>query len=401
MPLVASVQTIGNSCAKTTADQPDFQITTYSRHPSSRPRRNVAVVASLGIHASILVWLSSLFLEIHEPPSYPHLICESNQENALEGSSPAPDPLASELAVLDSHSTASAQVELNQTSILTPDDALAAQRPKAAIHTHHEEIGQIIAEIPRRMNLAGRHAPQRQQLVAHHGGNPVSEAAVDRGLQWIATQQHSDGRWTFRLDARSPIANPGTDPSTTAATSLALLPLLGAGHTHRQGNFQSTVTRGLKYLTSRMIETRHGGDFQEGTMYGQALSAITLSEAYAMSRDETLRPSAQAAVDFICSAQHTAGGWRYRPGEPGDTTVTGWQFMAIQSARMAGLRIEPRAIQLSMRYLDSVQSDEGAKYGYRALKPAPTQTATAVGLLCRMYGGWMRSTPAVDRGSST
>ena len=73
-------------------------------------------------------------------------------------------------------------------------------------------------------------------------------------------------------------------------------------------------------------------------MYAQGIAAIALCEAYAMSRDESLQSAAQLAIDFICHAQHEAGGWRYFPGQPGDTTVLGWQLMALKSD-MAGLDV--------------------------------------------------------------
>ena len=65
-------------------------------------------------------------------------------------------------------------------------------------------------------------------------------------------------------------------------------------------------------------------------MYAHGQGAIVLCEAYAMTGDEMLREPAQRAIDFIVEAQHPAGGWRYRPGEPGDTSVLGWQVMALR-----------------------------------------------------------------------
>ncbi len=74
-------------------------------------------------------------------------------------------------------------------------------------------------------------------------------------------------------------------------------------------------------------------------MYAQGIATLALCEAYAMTGDDTLRPFAQKAVDFIVYAQNpNTGGWRYFPGQPGDTTVLGWQLMALRSARMAKRR---------------------------------------------------------------
>ncbi|NLE37786.1 MAG: hypothetical protein GX621_07160, partial [Pirellulaceae bacterium] len=191
--------------------------------------------------------------------------------------------------------------------------------------------------------LDGRRPGRRAQLAADRGGTPESEAAVERGLRWLAAQQHKDGSWTFyhpKDMTRRPYADPGTETSTTAATAMALLPFLGAGQTHVAGEYQETVARGLYYLNNRANMTPHGADLQEGTMYAQGLGAIALCEAYGLTRDETLKGLAARAVEFIVYAQDkNGGGWRYTPGQPGDTTVTGWQLMALKSAEMAGLHV--------------------------------------------------------------
>jgi hypothetical protein len=58
--------------------------------------------------------------------------------------------------------------------------------------------------------------------------------------------------------------------------------------------------------------------------------------------------------------------------------------------------VPPGTIQGSMRFLDSVQADSGARYGYTT--PGQGQGTTAVGLLCRMYLGWKQEHPALKRG---
>jgi hypothetical protein len=231
------------------------------------------------------------------------------------------------------------------------------------------------------------------------GGTPESENAVELGLQWLAAHQREDGSWRFDL-TDAPCAgrcrHPGTVATTTGATSLALLPFLGAGYTTEQGPYQDVVNKGLYYLTSRMLLTPQGGDLQEGTMYAQGLSAIVLCEAYAMTGDRNLRAPAQQAIDFICNAQHEQGGWRYYPGQPGDTTVFGWQIMALKSARLANLEVPSPVIENAMRYLDRVQTQNGAAYGYQ--KPDKDASPTAIGLLARMYYGWHRDDPRLARG---
>ncbi len=248
--------------------------------------------------------------------------------------------------------------------------------------------------------LEGRDAEWRTRLLQARGGTPQSESAVEMGLNWLAAHQRSDGSWRFDLDGpcRGLCRHPGTVGTTTGATGLALLPFLGAGYTTEKGPHQEVIRKGLYYLTSRMLITPNGGDLQEGTMYAHGIATLALCEAYAMTGDEKLRVPAQAAVDFICHAQHERGGWRYVPGQPGDTTVFSWQIMALKSARLANLEVPSVVVENAMSYLDSVQSQDGAAYGYQKSgnEPAPT----AIGLLARMYHGWRRSDPRLERGVS-
>jgi hypothetical protein len=249
------------------------------------------------------------------------------------------------------------------------------------------------ADAPTGGGLEGRNPEARRALAEQGGGTPESEAAVERGLRWLVAYQRADGSWNFDHNKGRTsgfCANPGTVASTTGATAIALAPFLGAGYTHQEGEYQETVRKGLYYLTSRGRVTPHGVDFQEGTMYAQGLAAIALCEAYAMTEDPQLKDAAQGALDFIEYAQHKeGGGWRYTPGEPGDTTVTGWQLMALKSGQMAYLRVHPACLERACEFLDSVSTEYGARYGY--MSPQPRKTTTAIGLLMRMYTGWRRS----------
>ncbi len=247
--------------------------------------------------------------------------------------------------------------------------------------------------------LGGRSGDSRGRLLSERGGTPGSEEAVVRGLAWLAAHQRNDGSWRFNHQegvCQNRCADPGTEASTAGAAGLVLLPFLGAGHTPEQGEYSETVRRGIYYLQSRMLSTPNGGDLREGTMYAQGIAAIALCEAYAMTHDESMRPVAQQAVDFICYAQHPKGGWRYEPGQPGDMTVTGWQLMALKSAQMAGLRVPPQVLERAKQFLDTMHTGGGACYGY--LSPGRENTPTAVGLLSRMYMGWSQGDPRLARG---
>ena len=117
----------------------------------------------------------------------------------------------------------------------------------------------------------------------------------------------------------------------------------------------------------------YGNDLRDGSMYGHALATIALCEAYGMTHDAELKEAAQGALDYIGYAQdNNTGGWRYNPGEPGDTTVTGWMLMGLKSGQMAGLSTRSPTIFAAQRFLNSVQNADGSQYGYQSRKPRPT-----------------------------
>jgi hypothetical protein len=241
----------------------------------------------------------------------------------------------------------------------------------------------------------------RTDIVEQEGGSVYTEAAVAAGLRWLARHQSGDGRWSLDRfshagDCDGQCDGEGTK-SDVAATALALLPLLGAGQTQKQGMYQDAIDRGLKWLLSRQREDGSWMD-DRGRMYAHGLATIVLCEALAMSADESLRLAAQAAIDFIIAAQHEDGGWRYYPGEEGDTSVVGWQLMALQAGRIAYLEVPKATLRRAGRFLDSVRV--GRRSGLFAYQPGrgPSPAMTAEGLLSEQYLGWKADNPALREG---
>jgi hypothetical protein len=261
-------------------------------------------------------------------------------------------------------------------------------------------------------SLSGiRAGANREAAIRKFGGNADSEAAVAAALKWLATQQLSDGGWTFDL-RKTP--NPNPDPGTSerarnAATGLALLPFLGAGHTPKEGRYASVVRRGFHFLSQsarpqnipRIGPGLSWVEPDRGDMYAHGIASIAFCEAYAMTNDKVLLPYAQASVNFIAGAQCGDGGWRYLPNDPtgGDTSVLGWQMMALKSASMGyQLTVPQHTLERAYKFLDAVQVDDGAAYRYMIRQRQMTPATTAIGLLSRMYFGWKKDNPALQRG---
>ncbi|MCE9604738.1 MAG: terpene cyclase/mutase family protein [Planctomycetia bacterium] len=251
--------------------------------------------------------------------------------------------------------------------------------------------------------LAGRDQSVRAKVLNIEGGTERTEMAVAMGLKWIASHQNRDGSWSLdgfptAGECRGRCEHIGLS-SDTAGTALALLPFLGAGFTHRgEHEYRETVDKGLMWLVSHQEKD---GDLRGpggGRMYSHGQAAIALCEAYALTHDSKLREPAQKAIDFIVKAQHARGGWRYSPGEAGDTSVVGWQIMALRSAQMAKLNVPDAVLRKSDLFLASVQaSTSQGRFSYMPGSHI-SEVMTAEGLLCRLYSGWRTNFPPLVNG---
>jgi hypothetical protein len=354
---------------------------------------------SFTVHLAALLILAMIVMRL-APPTHEVVPVEVFENDGSDGVAPALDRI--DLSVdatdkrLDQNDRTGAPL-----GMLPDGDPLPAIASTAApLDIRHDFTIGTNPTVRFAGELGGRIGGARAKLVAKGGGTTASEKCVGLGLRWLARHQEPDGNWNFHHGPDDPGS---LEKCTTGATGLALLAFLGAGHTHRseQARYQFTVDKGIRFLRAQM--KREGNGDLRGTvvanegMYAQAIATLALCEAYGLTRDSKLKDPAQQAVDFIVAAQDPkGGGWRYAPHDPGDTTVTGWQIMALKSAKNSGLKVPEQTLARAGHFLDYVQTAGGSRYGYDG--PGETPAMTAIGLLCRMYLGWTRSSAPLKSG---
>jgi hypothetical protein len=236
------------------------------------------------------------------------------------------------------------------------------------------------------------------------GPTRITEKSVAAALRWIARHQNADGSWSInhnQKNCRDGVCNGGgSSKADVGATALALLPFLAAGQTHKiPGQYQATIERGLQYLVRIQKQNGALAPASSHEMYEHGLATIALCEAYGMSLDKRLEYPAQAAIEYLQSAQNPQGGWRYKPRSTDtDTSVVGWQVMALKSGQMAGLNVKPQVLELAKADLKRASSGyKGGKFGYMPGRPA-TPAMTGAGLLCMQYLGTQREDPLLAEG---
>jgi hypothetical protein len=278
-----------------------------------------------------------------------------------------------------------------------PDRIDSALRELASPQPSSDEVVPLLS-LPV-YSLEGRSPNGRLERGRPFGATIASERAVDAALHWLSQHQRSDGSWSFDLEL-DPCGGrcrhgrpPGSDTPTpaTAATGLALLAFLGAGHTHHQdGPYRETVRRGIYFLRDKAADAEAGYDWQQGSMYGHGIALLALSEALSMSSDGSRRDSdlvelvSRGAI-FTCVAQHDSGSWGYVPGSPGDMTVTGWQVLSLIAAKRGGAQLHTRTLADARSFVLSTRTDHDYWFGYKG--PPGEPTTTAIGLTLMLYLG--------------
>lgn len=255
--------------------------------------------------------------------------------------------------------------------------------------------------------FGGRGSGMRKAMVGGFGGTKQTERAVAAGLAWLSRHQNPDGSWSLSDYTHNckegRCTGPGLANHNAAATAFALLPFFAAGQTHEtNGPYRQTITRGLNWLITHQKPDGNLAADAGQVMYTHGLAAIAMCEAYGLSKDKRVGNSAQAAIRFIEAAQSKiTGSWVYGPdpnSTSGDTSVAGWQLMALKSGLMAGLQVSPGALEGARKWLKAASKGEkGGLFCYNTTS-GPSITMTAVGLLCTQYLGASRSDEAIGEG---
>ena len=183
---------------------------------------------------------------------------------------------------------------------------------------------------------------------AAKGDGPIREVG-GRRLDWLVRHQRDDGSWSLNFQEQCQglaLPAPTSIESDTAATGSGSVAALGCRlHPHGQEPASGAVRRGLEWLVEHQ---QPDGDLFVGPGDGLSVQPRDRDDGHLRSLRPLRGPQAEAAgpaaIQFIVNSQDpVGGGWRYSPGQPGDTSVFGWQMFALRSGHMAGIKIPARS----------------------------------------------------------
>ena len=220
---------------------------------------------------------------------------------------------------------------------------------------------------------------------------PATQQAIQRGLEFLARNQHENGSFGSGSLYRQNVA----------VTALSGMAFLSAGHTPGRGKYGRHVDKAVAFILgatdpSGFINVAESSS--HGPMYGHGFATLFLAEVYGMTQREDVREKLKLAVNLIVNTQNKEGGWRYQPiRKDADLSVTVCQIMALRAARNCGIFVPKNTVDQCIKYVRQGQNSDG---GFRYQLTGGTMSLfprSAAGLVA-LYSSGIYEGKEIDRG---
>jgi hypothetical protein len=232
-----------------------------------------------------------------------------------------------------------------------------------------------------------------------------TDAAVERGLAWLAAQQQADGSF------------PSLEMGQPGVTGLAILAFMSHGHVPGSGPYGDALTRAADYVAgcqkqnglialaapeeptiTRQVEHIMGVT----TVYNHGIGSLVLSEIYGTSgagESGRYRQAIVRAIQTTLSMQRwpkdaakDRGGWRYiddYDGHDSDLSITGWHLMFLRSSRNAGFDVPEERIAEAIAYVRRCYDPQYGTFEYVAqdARDDRSRAMSGAGILALAHAG--------------
>lgn len=203
--------------------------------------------------------------------------------------------------------------------------------------------------------VAGASSALGQEILPKHI-TPQTQAAIKKGLDFLAKRQSEDGSYSAGEDG-------GTYP--IAMSSLAGMAFLANGNTPSRGPYADNVAKLVDYLTGNVQPSGliTGPTQEQGySMYGHGFALMFLSSCYGMETNDRMRERMKKIINNAITLTGSAssnGGWCYTPGSGDEGSVTVTQIQGLRAASNAGFTVPKGIIEGGVHYLEMCKAPEG------------------------------------------
>jgi len=196
---------------------------------------------------------------------------------------------------------------------------------------------------------------------------PLVEAAVKKGLDWIAKAQLADGGWGAGTHARQDIMDPHSVPADPATTSLVAMSLLRTDNTLKKGDYSANLKKATENLLKVVEECPADQPYlttlintQPQIKLGRNIDVILTAQFFTNIlrydiNDASLKKRIEKALDKcvarIQKGQDTDGSWKDGGWAP--VLQSALANNALESAEDVGRNVDTVVMNRSRKYQNS------------------------------------------------
>jgi hypothetical protein len=226
--------------------------------------------------------------------------------------------------------------------------------------------------------------------VTSPGSTPV-RIAIDRALRFLKARQLNSGT----IGGRYPVA----------ATSLAGLAILGAGHREGGGPYGDMLRRALQYLG----EGSKDGYLSEDSsrMHGHCYAVLFLTQIYGelgRERQVDVGRLIRGGIKVIENSQSRLGGWYYWPSktpnvsDEDEASITICALQALRAANEIGFVVPKSRIDRAVDYVKKCKSEDGSFRYSLSMRASHTSYALTVAAVSTLHAAGAYDAPEARAG---
>src|SRR5687768_10287653 len=194
--------------------------------------------------------------------------------------------------------------------------------------------------------------------------NPMVEAAVKKGMDWLAQAQAQDGGWGSGSHYAQKERDPHAVQTDPASTSLVVMSLLRNDNTLQKGKYSENLKRGMEYLLNAVencppnqVQITTLTNTQPQTKLGRNIDVILTAQFFTNLlryelNDDVLKKRVEKALDKCVSkiqqTQSNNGAWRDGGWAP--VLQSALANNALESADDVGRKVDGEVLKRSREY---------------------------------------------------
>lgn len=268
------------------------------------------------------------------------------------------------------------------------------------------------------LNLVGCNSTRKLKPLSDSTPEPIRarpiDQAIDDGIAFLIKTQNPDGSWGTGLQTRGteiysmvPGSHDAYRVGTSALATMAIGESIRAGR--KAHGIDATYRRGLKYLIDHGEARRDNGPILYNTWaHIYALQALAVELQHHSTPE--LKKAAEYQLAQLGQYATYQGGWNYydfdahtqEPSLPPTSFQTAAGLVALNDAKLAGLSVPQRAIDLAIARVEETRMPDGSylygsDYKYIPRIPANQFKGSIGRQQSNNFALWLMNSPRVGQ----